>query len=129
MVPYWGRITGTILMTAFYGWLLQSVSEDLFIGIAIGISPLLPIMWMSFYVLEVNDDEHYWWRYRWILGFKFGTKQSYRKIDYIALREKVITTRRNGEVIRYEGIVVFDDASECPLTRRKDQRFMHEKMK
>lgn len=128
IVPYGWRITGTVMMTILYGWLLQNVEEQLFITLAIALSPLLPILWMSFYVLEINDDARYWWKYAWVLGFRFGQKHPYNRIAYIALREKLILTRRKKELRRYEGVVIFDDGSECPLTQRKDQAFLYEKM-
>ena len=128
LVPYGARILGTVALVMIYGWLLQQVSESTFILLGILLAPSLPALWMSYYVLEVNDDARYWWTYRWILGFKLGIKTHYQSIRNLTLREKVIKNRKGEEVIRYEGVVIFDDGSTCQLTRKKNLEFMREKM-
>jgi hypothetical protein len=128
-VPYLLRIAGTIVLVIVFKYLLEELDEKMFILAAILISPLLPMLWMSVQILEINDDEKYWWQYHWILGYKKGKKTKYPSIDHLSLKSVQLKPRREDDGIRYLLTAHFTDDTECPMTRRKKLAFIREKAK
>ena len=126
-VPYLLRIAGTVALTAAFSYLLDHLDEQTFIPVALAISPLLPILWMSVQVLEVNDDERYWWKYHWILGYKYGKKIKYTSLDHMSLEMIIVQPKRQPEEPRYELFIHFDKGVPLKLTRRKKLAFIREK--
>ena len=126
-VPYALRILGTVALTAFFGFLLNQLDEQTFIMTAIAVSPLLPLLWMSVKVLEINDDKKYWWTYHWILGYKWGKKIPYPSISHLKIESKLIQPRRRPEYLRYQLFAHFSNETTCLLTQRKNLDFLLEK--
>lgn len=126
-VPYLLRIAGTVALTAAFGYLLDHLDERTFIPVALAISPLLPMLWMSVQVLEVNDDEKYWWKYHWILGYKYGKKIKYASLDHMSLEMIMVQPKRQPEEPRYELFLHFDQGDPLKLTRRKKLALVREK--
>ena len=129
VVPYPARLAATVLLVLVYAWLLQSLTETWFMIVGIIIAPALPVIWMSVNILEVNDDQKYWWRYQWLLGLKRGKKQPYGEIQHIGLRRIEISNKKNKIQVRYEGFIRFDTSEEMILTTRKSMEFMQENMR
>jgi hypothetical protein len=126
-VPYILRILGTVALTASFGYLLDHLDEQAFIPAAIALSPLLPMLWMSVQILEINDDENYWWKYHWILGYKYGRKITYEKLDHMSLEKIMVKPKRQPEEPRYELFLHFNKGQPLKLTRRKKLVYIREK--
>ena len=119
-VPYLLRIIGTVALTALFGYLLDHLDETTFIPAAVACSPILPLLWMSVQILEINDDEKYWWKYHWILGYKWGEKKQYPAIEKMSLKMIMVKPKRKPEEPRYELFIHFTDGESVLLTRRKN---------
>jgi hypothetical protein len=128
MVPYPLRIIGTVAATALFGYFIESFDQFTFTVAAIVTSPILPFLWMSVQVLEINDDAHYWWVYYWVLGYKIGKKNPYGQIESLKLTAKTLERKKGKEELRYYGEIHFDNHQSTTLTSRKSISFMREKM-
>jgi hypothetical protein len=125
--PYSVRLLGTLAITILFGYMLNHFDENTFIIAAIIVSPVLPLLWMTVHMLEINDDQHYWWTYHWILGYKRGSKKYYSSIKSLTISPSKYQNKKGNEERRYSLVVHFSDGEVCPLAQRKNLELLKEK--
>lgn len=101
IVPFQFRMVGTALVLASMAGSLSHFSEGVAIIICIAISYLLPLIWSSFYILEIDPDTRTISEVTWITGMKLRKKTSFSSIEKIFVNE----TRKSQQMTSWGGKV------------------------
>jgi hypothetical protein len=79
------KIILTFVVLAIYYFIYSLKDELIFIVLGILVSPIIPAIWMSRYVTEINKDYGYT-RFVWVLGKKIKTKKISGKLESVELK-------------------------------------------
>jgi len=84
-------VTFSLVGTAFLAWAYYSAflyaQSKAVILIWIALSPLVPLLWTTRKILEINLDKKIYIVYTWMLGYKLGKGKSYDSIENMYLKQ------------------------------------------
>ena len=77
----------TLMVFAVMFWSMTALSESIAIIVCILISLLLPLVWSSYYILEIDCQNQRIGELTWIAGIKRGNYTSYDSIEKIFINQ------------------------------------------
>ena len=136
VVPLAFCFVGTLLVFVTYLYIFDTFNELTFIVLGIIISPILPIIWTTRYITEINPIKKYVHEYVWLMGGKVGKPESFDSIEKTFINS-VNTAQRmtsyGGNVntaryLEFIGFVKLDNGEKIELMRDTDEDYVFEKM-
>ncbi len=136
VIPVAFCVVGTFLLFFVYEFLYENVNEVMFIILGIVISPILPLMWTSRTIVEINPREKYIHKFVWLMGKKTGKPKSFGGIEKTYINA-VTTSQRmtprqkttnTGGLKEYIGFLLLEDGRKIELIRDEDPDYVFEKM-
>ncbi len=129
LIPGLYTLVASMIMALAYFGIFLHTSPTLFIIFGIILSPILPILWTTRTIIEINPTEKYSWEFYWILGLKIGDKVYYEGIEKIYVNEVGMSRRMTsygGHVSterfsEYVGFIKFSDGTTLELDRKRNK--------
>jgi hypothetical protein len=136
VLPIAFSLVGTIALFGIFIFMFEQLPKVGFIIGAIVISPLLPLMWTSRYIIEIDPDEKYIWEYIWLMGKKIGRPISYASIEKIYINKVKMSQRmtswggqvRTNKTNEFVGFIKFESGKTVELIREQEKEFVFEEL-
>lgn len=93
------RLAGTLIVFTVIAGSLANLPEIPAIAISVLVSLLVPMLWSSYYLLEIDPGKKTYSEISWIAGYKTGKTHSYRAIEKIFINN----TRVSQRITTYSG--------------------------
>ena len=129
-VPIAFSFIGTFLLFLSFNFMFEHLSILPFSIIGILISPILPIMWTTRKILEINPNEKYVFKFIWMMGRKFGKRERFERIEKLYVSKVRLSQRMTTtpEFHEYIGFILLSNEMRMQLVRDKEKDFVFEKM-
>ena len=104
LFPFPARILLVVTMCLLYWLLLHFLSAETFILLGIALSFVIPAIWTSQHVLEINLLQKYYQRVLVIMGFKIGKKNTFENFGGVGIEYILVPAGKHpsGEASRSE---------------------------
>ncbi len=137
LIPVAFGFAGTFLLFLLYKFLYENLTMYPFIGLGILFSPILPILWTSRTIYEINPVKKIRHEFIWIMGNKIGKPVPYLEIEKVYVNKIKMSQRmtswggqtNTARFYEYVGYVKFSDGIKSELVRDRELKFVIEKMK
>lgn len=138
IIPVSFAFVGTLLVGLLYMLAFNHYTGPVLIISWIMLSPLVPFLWTTRQILEINPNEDYVDHFFWFLGFKSGKKEVLGAIDYIFINQNNYSqtaTSYGGNVSQFKSRV-YQSYLKCAsgqkillITRKDKQKLMESLIK
>ncbi|MDH5609631.1 MAG: hypothetical protein OEY56_09125 [Cyclobacteriaceae bacterium] len=131
-VPLPFRFAGTLVILMLFVGMHAYLAMHVFVLMAMVVSSLLPALWSSVFILEIDPANHIIHEYVWVMGRKFGKKRPLPPLGRIYVNQ-VKTSRHmhsyGGSTLQlkgYEcvGFLKFSNEETLELIREEDCEFV-----
>lgn len=133
--PLWLRLSVALTVCALIVVTFRYVLAPFSLGIAILLAPVLPALWFSTRIVEIDAAQKRLFQGSWTMGFRWGKNMNYEQVDLLVQKKRIKRTEfslpNNRTLItnqEYQAFLVLDSKTELYLFGHPLEDRIEEKM-